>query len=212
MSLFLLNPDFPDFWEPQSDQLKLVPLGPDVDADEYERVCSRFQQTMPHVELLKIERIQNKPAWRMYQDHCCQMLEHGNGVLGEKLLFHGSGKTNPEKIYAGRSSFDPMYSNDGMWGRGCYFAENASYSDGFSWHLNTSSGASIRKVLVACVLTGMSITSVPRHFKEPPERPERRGGIIQRYDSVNGVTWGSKVYITYKYNKAYPAYLITYRK
>ena len=183
----------------------------DVDTDEYERVCSRFQQTMPDVELLKIRRIQNKPAWRVYKNQCKQMLEHGNGVLGKKLLFHGSGATDPEKIYAGRSSFNPQYSRDGMWGRGCYFAENASYSDGFSWRVNTSSGLNIRQMLVACVLTGMSHTSEPHSFVEPPERPERRGGIIQRYDSVNGLTCGSKVYITYKHTHAYPAYLISYK-
>ena len=34
--------------------------------------------------------------------------------------------------------------------------------------------------------------------------------IKRRYDSVSGDTGGSKVYITYDNDKAYPAYLITY--
>ena len=139
------------------------------------------------------------------------MLKDGNRVLGEKLLFHGTRSTDPEKIYAGMSSFDPQYSQSGMWGRGCYFAENASYSDGFSWHVERSDG--LQKMLMACVLTGRSYTSeAPRSFVEPPPFHERRGGIIHHYDSVNGITGGSKVYITYKHNKAYPAYLITYKK
>jgi hypothetical protein len=32
-----------------------------------------------------------------------------------------------------------------------------------------------------------------------------------RYDSVTGFTGGSKVYIVYSNNRAYPSYLITYK-
>lgn len=35
-------------------------------------------------------------------------------------------------FYNGEEGFDIKYSNDGMWGRGLYFAEDASYSLSYS--------------------------------------------------------------------------------
>ena len=92
-----------------------------------------------------------------------------------------------------------------MWGRGTYFASEASYSHhGFS-HYNAERGVS--QLFLAHVLTGDSISLPPnRDIKMPPPK----AGSNIRYDSVNGVTNGCLVYILYKLDMAYPAYLITY--
>ena len=50
-------------------------------------------------------------------------------------FWHGTSKTPPEKIYNGEEGFNQNFSNDGMWGRGLYFAENASYSDNYAYKL-----------------------------------------------------------------------------
>ena len=97
------------------------------------------------------------------------------------------------------------HSADGMWGRGTYFASEASYSHQGFVHYNSQRQQ--YQLFLAHVLTGDSITLPPsRNIKMPP--PKRGSNI--RYDSVNGVTNGCTVYILYKLDMAYPAYLITY--
>lgn len=131
-----------------------------------------------------------------------------SGTLGEQLLFHGTRFNDPELIYEGDSSFDMRYSQNGMWGSGNYFAVNASYSNSYSYNCT-----GYRQMLVASVLTGLSYYTRPDNsLRKPPYRPNRIGGIQYRYDSVSGDTGGSKVYITYDNDKAYPAYLITYKQ
>jgi hypothetical protein len=44
-------------------------------------------------------------------------------------------------------------------------------------------------------------------LKMPPQIP----GTDDLYDSVNGMTMGSKVYMIYVNDRAYPDYLITYK-
>lgn len=52
--------------------------------------------------------------------------------LTEKMLWHGTRTTDPKLIYNGKYGFNTNYSEDGMWGRGSYFAQNASYSHMYS--------------------------------------------------------------------------------
>ena len=134
------------------------------------------------------------------------MLEF-SGAHQDQLLFHGTSSTDPVKIYAGDASFDMRFSHNGMWGRGNYFAVNASYCGSYAYHTR-----GLKKILAAWVLTGASYPSLSRAFDKPPIRPKLESEDIERrYDSVNGTTGGSKVYITYENDRAYPAYLITYQ-
>ena len=92
-----------------------------------------------------------------------------------------------------------------MWGRGTYFASKASYSHHGFYHYNAEK--EVFQLFLAHVLTGDSIFLPPdRNIKMPP--PKEGSNI--RYDSVNGVTNGFLVYILYKLDMAYPAYLISY--
>ena len=168
----------------------------------------RFTQTLPHCHIERLERIQNKLLWQKYMDCAKRMIQYNNGRLGEVTLFHGTRTDDPKLIYEGDSSFDMRYSQNGMWGQGNYFATNASYSDGYSHQVG-----SYNQMLVAIVLTGFSYFSQPNNkIRQPPFREGRHEGIQYRYDSVSGVTGGSKVTITYENDRAYPAYLITYKR
>lgn len=185
-------------------EFKLVILDPEMDEEEHDRIANSFLQTMPNVTFLRIERVQNKPLWRKYQ-HCSERM-CDDGILNEKLLFHGSSRTNPEKIYKGDVGFDPSFSNNGMWGQGSYFAANASYSDRYAHVVK-----GFKKMLAAWVLTGHSKESKPSRYERPPERHVPGSDIVRKYDSVNGSTGGSKVYITYDSHHAYPGYVVTYQ-
>ena len=43
--------------------------------------------------------------------------------------------TDPSLIYKGEEGFDIKFSSAGLWGKGIYFAERASYSDQYAFKL-----------------------------------------------------------------------------
>ena len=56
-------------------------------------------------------------------------------------LWHGTRESKPSLFYKGEEGFDIKYSNQGMWGKGIYFAENAGYSLNYSYkHRNNVKG------------------------------------------------------------------------
>jgi hypothetical protein len=52
----------------------------------------------------------------------------------ESYLWHGTSKCDPKLIWESSDGFTINFSNDGMWGRGLYFAQNASYSNNYSYN------------------------------------------------------------------------------
>ena len=198
----------PEEWEPQETDFKVFTLDANANDEEFWRVANQFFQTLPNAEIRTIERIQNRVLWRKYAMKAKSM-EDESVPRGEMTLFHGTRQTNPKQIYEGDDSFDMRLSNNGMWGRGNYFAVNASYSDGYAYCCN----GRLKKLILAQVLTGITYFCQPQHtLTMPPLRPAtgQTGTVQRRYNSVSGQTGGSKVYITYENNLAYPAYIITY--
>ena len=140
------------------------------------------------------------------------MRSFNTDYLRDELLFHGTRQNKPELIYGGDEGFDKHCSQEGMWGKGNYFAVNSSYSNRYAFR---ASGG-LRKMFAAWVLTGNSkCLPSDRQLVQPPfmDKPANQENMVQRrYDSVNGTTGGTRVYITYDNEHAYPAYLITYKK
>lgn len=137
-------------------------------------------------------------------------------MLNEKLLFHGTSTTPSSKIWQSEDGFDLRYSSRGMWGIGSYFAEKASYSDKYAYTYTVNS-CQFREMLVANVLTGnskhMPSNSKSRKLTRPPvyvEATESNPEVL--YDSVTGDTGGSRIYVLYKLDMAYPSYLVRYFK
>ena len=202
--------EYPEYWVEHNEDdgdFKLVLLDSHgQDAGEWISVASVFHSTctIGQYTIQRIERIQNKLLWKRYLDCARRMDKYNNGVIREVTLFHGTKTNDPEEIYKGDAGFDMRFSNEGLWGKGNYFAVNASYSDGYAHHC-----VGRRQMLVAKVLTGYEYSCQPKKFSQPPFRPDR-GNIKRSYDSVSGIARNSKVYITYENERAYPAYLITY--
>ena len=97
-----------------------------------------------------------------------------------------------------------------MWGKGIYFAENASYSNGYSYK-NQDGTCSF---FYAKVAVGQSV-QLPNDasIKQPPLKSNvalQSGFTEERYDSIKGHTGGSDIFIIYENSRAYPQYLITY--
>ena len=76
-----------------------------------------------------------------------------------KHLFHGTSSTDPSLIYKSESGLDMRFSNSGMYGKGIYFAEHSSYSDGYAFYKNNAVGQ--KQMFLALVLVGDSVGLSP---------------------------------------------------
>ena len=211
----------PTEWEPQSDpiELKNVPQG----SSEWNKILHRMQETIPNVNLVSIERIQNEFLWEKYCQHKERMSRKGPERVNEMELFHGTSSNSPEDIYKSEEGFDMRFSRSGMWGQGNYFAESAQYSNSYAYNPATSNAIrtvlsrsyyranTVRQMFLVKVLTGDSYRSPSNNtLRMPPYKPSLSSSEKVRYDTVNGVAQGSKIYITYSNDKAYPLYLISF--
>lgn len=189
----------------ESCSLKIV----SPNSSEFAKVLSLMLDTLLNVRIIKLQRIQNKWLWNKYSHHREQMKEKNQGMVNEKDLFHGTRNVDPKDIYACEEGFDMRFSAQGMWGRGNYFAVNASYSDRYA-HRTTDG----HQMFLAKVVVGATF-ACPRgdsRLTMPPKKQSNNTSLFEgeRYDSVLGYTQGSEVYIIYDNQKAYPFYLITY--
>jgi hypothetical protein len=195
--------------------------------EEYFTIESLLRESMPHIVIKGIVRIQNKNLWQNYCYERKRMKE--NGYCDELLLFHGTRANNPSLICKGtEEGFDVRLAKTGSWGKGIYFAEDASYCSTFAY---IQGGRKF--IIAALVLIGNSYTLPSgQSIVRPPDIP----GTNKRYDSVTGhrlaqimdherienasqavsgvMSMGKRgrgaFYIIYNNNKAYPYYLIEY--
>ncbi len=204
--------EFPDNWDKMEDdeEVKVCLLDREVECEEYDTICNRFHLTLPNSAVIKIYRIQNKLVWKKYRECSEEMKKYNDGILNEKLLFHGTKTTSPEEIYRSNTGFDARCSRQGLWGHGSYFAENASYSDSYAY----KNGA-MKEMFAASVLTGISFFSEQNNgLTRPPKRQPLINGDSQMellYDCVTGKACGTRIYITYDSTHTYPSYLIVYQ-
>jgi len=89
-----------------------------------------------------------------------------------------------------------------MWGRACYFARNANYSASYAYADNGK-----KKMFYSEVLIGDTVQLPQQNLIKPPNKP----GTSIEYDSVQGHTGNSDVYMVYANQKAYPRYLVTFQ-
>ena len=198
---------YPSEWEPQQKSFQIFSVK--NHSNEWKRIASLFNKTMSNVKIIEIRRIQNKVLWEKYMQDKKRICEKNKGSANEKELFHGSRSTKAEDIVSCEDGLDMRWSAEGMWGRANYFAVKACYSDSFAYQRSDG----LKEMIVAKVLTGDSHTSPPNSsLRMPPEKPSANsGGLKLKYDTINGVTKGSRVYMTYSNEKAYPGYIIIYQ-
>ena len=196
----------PPNWEPQTSDVQLCPVT--KDSPEWTHVEELMKQSLPGVRIEAVERIQNKHLWQKYSFFRRAMQRRMNGRdINEKELFHGTRSNAPSLIYDSDKGFDFRFgSSDCLWGQGSYFAVKASYSDrSYAYHLPSGK----KQLILASVATGESKFMNKREkLSVPPLKP---GSTKERYDTIKAVTGESEVYVVYDHEKAYPAYLISYR-
>ena len=204
----------PSTWELQSSKCELISVVRET--QEWKYVEENTLEPNFRIRIIKIERIQNTWLWELYQLSKKRMSEKNNGEVNEKMLFHGTRQTPPKDIYDSEQGFDNRLASKGRWGEGTYFAASAKYSNAYCHTLDSGD----RQMFLAQVIAGFSceLSLKDSTLKAPPKKEEWVTLLEtakfegERYDSVNGLSNNSKVYVIYELGRVYPAYLITYRK
>ena len=79
------------------------------------------------VTLCEISRIQNKLLWREYAAERKRVSSQNGGDPNEAHMWHGTRTAAPADLYREHEcAFDPRFSNQGLWGRGSYFAKDST--------------------------------------------------------------------------------------
>ena len=217
LSADLLAP--PPSWELMDDPLELRMCELPESSQEYTEAVRRFRATLPpSVVVLSVARVQNLPLWQSFavKRHATLMRKrngrHAAAHLERECLFHGTDEVAaPSICYIGfNRSFNGK--NATVYGKGCYFARDASYSYRPTYSRPDASG--VQRMFLARVVVG-----------EPQPAPGRDNQIVPdvipgsnlRYDSTVGL-FGSdtvadaSIYVTYHDGQAYPEYLIKFKE
>ena len=177
-------------------------------SEEWRWIEDDFKRSLPTNRITSIQRIQNPYIYKYYfEEKNYLMRKNKKPNANEVYLWHGTSSTDPYAIFSGdRCGFDLRYANDGLWGRGIYFAATAWYSD----HLAFIRKNQHKQLLYSSVLLGDCSPEIPsnRSLRMPPLKNSANSS--DRYDSVKGITCNTDVYIVYDSQKAYPAYQVIY--
>ncbi|XP_072542604.1 poly(ADP-ribose) polymerase family member 14-related sequence 1 isoform X2 [Salminus brasiliensis] len=194
----------PQEWETMTptELCRVCPLQPGD--KEYKDVLSHFRKTCPNNNVLQIARIQNPGMWKKYQNNK-HIMEIKNGHQNnEKMLFHGTREDSMKHI--NHSGFNRSYAgvNATAYGKGTYFALNASYSSSNTYSVPDHQG---HKHMYFCrVLTGDYTTGHSSMFVPPP----KSANGIDLYDSVVDRPTAPTIFVVFRDDHAYPEYLITF--
>ncbi|XP_045858274.1 protein mono-ADP-ribosyltransferase PARP14 isoform X1 [Meles meles] len=172
---------------------------------EYNTVASKFNQTCSHFYIEKIERIQNPDLWNCYQTKKKTMDAKNGHKNNEKQLFHG---TDADSVpHVNRNGFNRSYAgkNAVAYGRGTYFAVDASYSANDTYSRPDSHGR--KHMYYVRVLTGTYTRGNHSLIVPPPKRPENPTDL---YDTVTDCVQNPHLFVVFYDYQAYPEYLITF--
>ena len=193
---------------------------------------------VPHLEIQHIELVSNPRLWNKYAAErddiygLCEgrakslamaanfMFESGNPLvapstpteLNEFFLFHGAPHHLVSRL--AQQGFDERYAGEhfgALFGKGVYFAHNASKSD-----IYTSPDADgVRAMFLSRVCLGevQVVNSAQRNIWKPTERPDGRGpfnSVAANTHAHNGCVEYNE-YIVYKGAQAYPEYIVFYK-
>ncbi|XP_053774410.1 protein mono-ADP-ribosyltransferase PARP15 isoform X2 [Desmodus rotundus] len=197
--------DVPESWTDMNQQLFcVIQLQPGQ--SEYDTVKERFSQTCCSYTIEKIERIQNAFLWQSYQIKKKHMDMKNGHTDNERILFHG---TDADSVpYINQHGFNRSYAgkNAIAYGKGTYFAVDASYSANDSYARPDGSGR--KHVYVVRVLTGAYTRGHEELISPPSKNPFNPTDL---FDSVTNDVQLPKVFVVFFDYQAYPEYLITFR-
>ncbi|XP_076579028.1 protein mono-ADP-ribosyltransferase PARP12 [Chaetodon auriga] len=193
----------PDHWDktqiPQTGS-KRVSL--QRSSDEYKEIEALFCKTMRGFDIVKIERIQNKGLWEVFQWQKTQM-KNNNGVrnVTEKRLFHGTDSKYVDVICHTNFDWRICGTHGTAFGKGSYFARDAKYSH------NYTGDSDVKSMFISRLLVGDYTKGSPE-YRRPPSKD---GGDINFFDSCVDDIMNPSIYVVFEKHQIYPEYLLQYK-
>ncbi|XP_015267804.1 PREDICTED: poly [ADP-ribose] polymerase 11-like [Gekko japonicus] len=211
----------PSHWEDVNPEepYQLIPL--QKQTNEYKEVASLFAKTMEGSRIKRIQRIQNLDLWEFFCRKKNQLKKkRGASFINEHMLFHGTSGEFVEAICIHNFDWRINGMHAAVYGKGTYFARDASYSSRFCKDdMKHSSTFQIHGVdlqlhmfrkhkvmFLARVLTGDYITGDSKYVRPP----SKDGSFVNLYDSCVDNTWNPKIFVVFDANQIYPEYLIEF--
>ncbi|XP_038161404.1 protein mono-ADP-ribosyltransferase PARP12-like [Cyprinodon tularosa] len=172
-------------------------------AKDYNMIETLFKRTMPNGIIASIERIQNPSLWKVFQWQKEQMQKrNGGGLVNQQYLFHGTEETIVDAICEQNFDWRMCGVHGTAYGKGSYFAKDASYSDRYS----KAGGSRTKTMFVALVLVGEYTTGSGSYV-----RPPQKAGSKALYDSCANSVSNPSIFVIFEKQQIYPEYLIKYR-
>ncbi|XP_067657901.1 protein mono-ADP-ribosyltransferase PARP14-like [Haliotis asinina] len=195
----------PEIWEHMGTKDMIAPRI--KDGTEADALRQMFMSSAGNkFEILGVFRIQHKYLYEQYQIQKEAMEKNYPHKSNERQLWHG---TNVEAIKnINKYGFNRGYcgKNGTKFGRGVYFATEASYSTNDT--LSVPDEAKHKYIYLAQVLTGVPTKGSKKMFDTPlidRKRSVRYGCTVDNSDNPS-------MYVVFRDTQAYPKYLFVIRK
>ena len=167
----------------------------EMSESEYDQISNRIRASYPNSCICWIEEVMNPSLRKAYEARRALLFSGGAGPNSEQLLFHGTSEEAVNNIASG--GFDPTYNKASAYGKGTYFAKNASYS--FNYMKSEKNGISF--MLLCDVLVGNScLGSSDMRIN------------TSLYDSSVDNPANPTIFVTPYAVGAYPKYIIAFHK
>ena len=181
-----------------------------LDTPEAQAVKAAFMKTLtPNVKIRSIERIQNTSMWQSYAVKRQTIIMRDKDAKSDNVsrleriwLFHGTdGDTVPKIVGMG---FNRSFAGKNMcrYGKGVYFARDASYSSSTTYSRPNAKG---EQHMFLCRLTVGEFCL----GKDNALTPDVRTGAILYDTTVNDMR-DPGIYVSYHDAQAYPDYLVKF--
>jgi len=199
----------PKYWEPVKDPMQaekfMLPEGA-----EKRKAVDHFLSTLPpSIKVVDVQRVQNISMWQSYAVKRQTVLarekdKHKASRFERVWLFHGTDEDTVPKIT--QQGFNRSFCgrNATMFGKGVYFARDASYSSSRTYSRPNAQG--IQHMFLCRVTVGEFCMGV----KDAITPAVRQGNILHDC-TVNSMSDPS-IYVTYHDAQAYPEYLVRFKQ
>jgi len=140
------------------------------------------------------------------EDFCDGASHEGN--LKVQLLWHGT-RSISGLLDICSDGFDRAHAQTCMYGKGCYFASSATYSDRYACSVKIPGfpQRNLRAMLLGAVLVGETVKG-SQNMYPPPVKPHSRNG--ERYENACDNVEKPAVFVTFKDGQALPIYVMVY--
>ncbi|XP_051874688.1 protein mono-ADP-ribosyltransferase PARP14-like isoform X2 [Pristis pectinata] len=176
---------------------------------EYNEVAARFKKFCQKqlVKIIKIERIQNRKLWQSYSVRKQTVERKIAGANVEQILYHGTTKEITQKV--NKTGFNRSFCgrNATAYGKGTYFALNASYSCDNRY--SSPDNDECKFIYQARVITGNKCTGCQNMLEPTPVNAH--GDPTDLCDCAVNDLNNPSIFVVFCDDGAYPEYLITFK-